>query len=124
MASFGWPLGLFLIAIGLIILANLINTIIVAEVNRKLADSEQINYFFWYPGKFGKVKRLYKLFYPQGQMEPSLTCVPGSQAPLCLLAHGNSDSFGDCGNQTALLPLLRADTQHDPASNLSAAKLL
>ena len=65
MASFGWPLGLFLIAIGLGIFSSFISLIIVAEVNRKLPDSEQVNYFFWYPGKFLKVKRLYQKFYPQ-----------------------------------------------------------
>jgi len=68
MASLGWPLGLFLIATGLIILANFINISIVAEVNRKLPDSEQVNYFFWYPGKFAKVKHLYRRFHPQGHM--------------------------------------------------------
>jgi hypothetical protein len=68
MASFGWPLGLFLIATSLIIFANFVNIIIVAEINRKLPDGEQVNYFFWYPGKFSKVKRLYKQFYPQGHM--------------------------------------------------------
>jgi len=68
MASFGWPLGLFLIATGLGIFSSFISVIIVAEVNRKLPDSEQVNYFFWYPGKFSKVKRLHKQFYPQSRM--------------------------------------------------------
>jgi len=68
MASFGWPLGLFLIAIGLAIFSNFISVIIVAEVNRKLPDSEQANYFFWYPGKFSRVKRLYRKFYPQSRL--------------------------------------------------------
>jgi hypothetical protein len=68
MASFGWPLGLFLIAVGLIILSSLIHLIIVAEVNRKLPDDQQINYFFWYFAKNRRVMQLYRQFYPHSRM--------------------------------------------------------
>jgi hypothetical protein len=68
MVEFGWPLCLFLTASGLAIFSSFISLIMVAEVNRKLPDNEQVNYFFWYLGKFLKVKRLYKQFYPQGRL--------------------------------------------------------
>jgi len=68
MAAFGWPLGLFLIATGLSILASVIFLMIVGEVNRKLPDDQQISYFFWYATKNRKVLRLYRHFYPQSRM--------------------------------------------------------
>lgn len=59
---------MFLIAVGLGIFSSFISVVIVAEVNRRLADNEQVNYFFWYPGRFSKVKRLHRQFYPQSRM--------------------------------------------------------
>jgi hypothetical protein len=68
MASYGWPLGLFLIAVGLIIFSSFVHLMIVAEVNRKLPDDQQINYFFWYFAKNRRVMQLYRDFYPHGRM--------------------------------------------------------
>jgi hypothetical protein len=105
MASFGWPLGLFLIATGLGIFSNFISTIIVAEVNRKLLDADQVNYFLWYPGKFSRVKRLHRQFYPQSRMiSPLLPMRWASRtlhAGFCVEVWFLSLT---CGNQTAPLP--------------------
>lgn len=61
-------LSLFAGAVSLILVANFLVYIMVGEVNRKLADDQQIKYLFWYPGKLDRVKRLYRQFYPQSRL--------------------------------------------------------
>jgi hypothetical protein len=39
------------------------------EVNRKLSESQQISYYWWYPGKMSTIKEHYKEFYPQGRVD-------------------------------------------------------
>jgi hypothetical protein len=40
----------------------------IGEVNRKLPDDKQIEYFFMYPGKWSRVTKKYKLLYPDGRL--------------------------------------------------------
>ena len=62
------PLIMFTAAVSLVLIENFILFAIIGEVNRKLPENEQIGYLFWYPGKFGRIKRRYHEFYPNGRL--------------------------------------------------------
>ena len=57
-------LALFGAGLSFVITGNLLLFVVVGEVNRKLPDNQQVQYFPWYPGKLSKVTALYSQHYP------------------------------------------------------------
>jgi hypothetical protein len=41
----------------------------IGEINRKLADNEQISYWGMHPVKMAKIKREYRRLYPSGKID-------------------------------------------------------
>jgi hypothetical protein len=61
-------LALFGAGLSFVITGNLLLFVVVGEVNRKLPDNQQVQYFPWYPGKLSKVTALYSQHYPRGRL--------------------------------------------------------
>jgi hypothetical protein len=57
----------------------------IADVNRKLPDGEQISYFLGYHGKYVRTLREYRRFYPEGRL-PTLSRVAFGMGMLFALA--------------------------------------
>jgi hypothetical protein len=77
-------IGLFAGSITLMISSNLVLYAIVGEVNRKLPEDQQFKYLFWYPAKFGKVKKEYRRLYPKSRLALMFNVCVGVSALLML----------------------------------------
>jgi hypothetical protein len=78
-------LVLFAFAQACVVVAGYLQWIIIAEVNRKLPDAEQISYFLGYPGKYFKILREYRRLYPEGRL-PALSGLAFGAGLLFMLA--------------------------------------
>jgi len=61
-------LALFGAAVSLVAAGNLLLFVVVGEVDRKLPEDQQVQYFLWYPGKVKRVMALYRQHYPRGRL--------------------------------------------------------
>ncbi len=50
------------------IISAIIFYVMIAEVNRKLPDDQQIGYFLFYPSKVFRITREYRRLYPHGHL--------------------------------------------------------
>ena len=66
--KFALLLTLFLGSVGVTCAAGLTVYQMVEDVNRKLPQNQQFEYGYWYPGKFGRLKRLYRCPCPEGRL--------------------------------------------------------
>ena len=60
---------LFALAVSCAVLSSFVLWQEIGEVNRKLADAEQISYWGMHPAKMARIKREYVRWYPSGKLD-------------------------------------------------------
>jgi hypothetical protein len=73
-------------------LGGYLQWIMLAEVNRKLPDAEQISYFLWYRGKYVRLLKEYRRLYPGGRL-PTLSRVAFATGVLLFLTAAGAFGF-------------------------------
>jgi hypothetical protein len=80
-------LAFFLVAQSLILASGYIMFVMIAEVNRKLPEGQQISYLFGHFAKYSRIFREYRRLYPNSALA-SCCLVCGALGMLFLLACG------------------------------------
>ncbi len=85
---------LFVLAQLFIVVSGYLQWVMLAEVNRKLPDSEQFSYFLWHYRKFARLRREYRRLYPSGRLLKLSTVIFGVGVVLMLAAAWTFGFFG------------------------------